>query len=158
MGNQALFSCKSKPSVSVNRRHSLKKPNRIMTTQTTNIENDYIISKGIGEGMNGKVYLVINRRNKTKYALKKLEDNKQARREIDLQWRSSQTCEHIVKIVDVYENKINGKKYLLVVLEQYDQQLTIKIINIYFYSFSMEGGELFDRLKKKKKFTEQGKQ
>ncbi|RNA11842.1 MAP kinase-activated kinase 2 isoform X1 [Brachionus plicatilis] len=137
MGNQALLSCKSKRSLSMNRHQSSRKPNRILSTKTTNIENDYIISKGIGEGMNGKVYLVINRIDKAKYALKKLEDSKQARREIDLQWRSAQTCDHIVKIVDVYENKINSKKYLLVVLEY------------------MEGGELFDRLKKKKKFTEQ---
>lgn len=117
MGNQALLSCKNKRNTSVKRRSSLIKSSRILATKTTNIENDYIISKGIGEGMNGKVYLVINRYNKTKYALKKLEDNKQARREVDLQWRSAQTCDHIVKIQDVYENKINGKKYLLVVLE-----------------------------------------
>ncbi|CAF0777725.1 unnamed protein product [Brachionus calyciflorus] len=135
MGNRAP--ARSKSTKSLSRNDSLRKQTNIFVTRTNPIEQDYIISKEIGEGMNGKVYLVVNRFNKIKYAVKKLEDSKQARREIDLQWRASQTSEHVVKIIDVYENKIRGKKYLLVIMEY------------------MEGGELFDRLKKKKKFTEQ---
>ncbi len=42
----------------------------ILTTKTYPIENDYVILKPIGEGMNGKVHLCQNKFDKKKYALK----------------------------------------------------------------------------------------
>ena len=39
-----------------------------------------------------------------------------ARREVELHCRAS-TCEHIVNILDVYENTFNGYKCLLIVME-----------------------------------------
>lgn len=89
----------------------------ILTTRTTPIENDYVMLKPVGEGMNGKVYLCQNKLDKKKYALKKLIDDKNSRREIELQWRSSLNCKYIVAIKDVYENKVGGKRYLYVVME-----------------------------------------
>jgi hypothetical protein len=49
--------------------------------------------------------------------LKKLVQSKSSVREIRLQWKAALNCENIVKIVDVYENRIEEKKYLLVVME-----------------------------------------
>lgn len=115
MGNRAH--CRSKSTRSLNRQESFKRQSNVFRTKTNSIREDYIISNGIGEGMNGKVYLIVNKYTKTKYALKKLDDNKNSRREIELQWRSSQYCEHIVKIVDVYENRVHGSKCLFVVME-----------------------------------------
>jgi len=65
-----------------------------------------------------------------------LYDNKSSRREISLQWRASIDCENIVKIKDVYQNKINDDKCLLLVLEY------------------MEGGELFDKIVAEGKLSE----
>ena len=39
-----------------------------------------------------------------------------ARREVDLHYRAS-VCDHIVKIIDVYENTYNDRKCLLIVME-----------------------------------------
>lgn len=40
-----------------------------------------------------------------------------ARREVDIHWRASGVCRHIVSIVAVYENTYSGNKCLLVVME-----------------------------------------
>ena len=45
-----------------------------------------------------------------------LRDVPKARREVELHCRAS-TCEHIVQILDVYENTFNGYKCLLIVME-----------------------------------------
>jgi serine/threonine protein kinase len=47
-----------------------KQSTSILTTKTHAIENDYVVLKAIGEGMNGKVHLCQNRVDKKKYALK----------------------------------------------------------------------------------------
>ena len=39
-----------------------------------------------------------------------------ARREVDLHYRAS-VCDHIVKIIDVYENTCNERRCLLIVME-----------------------------------------
>jgi len=39
-----------------------------------------------------------------------------ARREVDLHFRAS-VCDHIVKIIDVYENTYNDRQCLLIVME-----------------------------------------
>lgn len=39
-----------------------------------------------------------------------------ARREVDLHYRAS-VCDHIVKIIDVYENTYNERRCLLIVME-----------------------------------------
>ena len=81
-----------------------------------------------------------------KYALsiniiKTLKNTTKAKLEIDLHWRACQDCPNIVKIIDVYENKIEGNQVLCVVMEL------------------MEGGELFDLIIKQNsqhQFTERG--
>lgn len=45
-----------------------------------------------------------------------LQDCAKARREVELHWRAS-PCDHIVRIIDVYENLYQGKKCLLIVME-----------------------------------------
>lgn len=96
--------------------------------KTTPITDDYEISSTVlGLGINGKVVQCTSRRTGMKYALKVLLDNPKAKREVDLHWRAS-GCQHIVNIIDVYENTYSGNKCLLVVME------------------CMEGGELFQRI------------
>jgi serine/threonine protein kinase len=57
-----------------------------------------------------------------------------------LHWRACQECNNILKIFDIYENKINSVKSLCIITEL------------------MEGGEFFDKIvNKKEPFTEQGR-
>lgn len=92
------------------------------------ITDDYkVTNQVLGLGINGKVLEIYNKETREKYALKMLQDNNKARREVDLHWRAS-PCSNIVRIVDVYENFYQGKKCLLIVME------------------CMEGGELFSRI------------
>ncbi len=58
-----------------------------------------------------------------------------------MHWRACQECSNILKIFDIYihDNKINSIKSLCIITEL------------------MEGGELFDKIvKKKETFTERG--
>ncbi|XP_048873262.1 MAP kinase-activated protein kinase 2-like isoform X1 [Brienomyrus brachyistius] len=92
------------------------------------ITEDYkVTSQVLGLGINGRVLEIFQRKTTQKYALKMLQDCPKARREVDLHWRAS-ACNHIVHIVDVYENLYQNKKCLLIVME------------------CMEGGELFSRI------------
>lgn len=85
--------------------------------KTTPITDDYEISNTVlGLGINGKVVECISRFDQTKYALKVLHDNQKSRREVDLHWLAS-GCQHIVRIIDVYENTYGGRACLLVVME-----------------------------------------
>lgn len=70
MGN--VYTKRSKSLNSAKRRNlSIRTTNsNILVTRTNPIEQDYVISKGIGEGMNGKVFLCQNKLNNNKYALK----------------------------------------------------------------------------------------
>jgi serine/threonine protein kinase len=81
-------------------------------------------------GINGKVLECYSKSDGKKYALKALRDVPKARREVDLHYRAS-VCDHIVKIIDVYENTYNEHRCLLVVME------------------CMEGGELFSRIQER---------
>lgn len=94
-------------------------------------------SQVLGLGINGKVVVCRSKADGQKYALKALRDAPKARREVELHWRAS-VNEHIVKIVDVFENVFNGCKCLLIVME------------------CMEGGELFSRIQERadQAFTE----
>lgn len=91
-----------------------------------------------------------------------LHDNVKARREVDIHWRASGVCRHIVSIVAVYENTYSGNKCLLVVMEWFvfrQNHDLLKIFkNFHFYHFSMEGGELFQRIQDRQDgaFTERG--
>lgn len=103
------------------------------------IFDDYYIYKDvIGVGVSGKVLTCKNKKTGLVYALKSLKDNDKSRREVELQTRACSGSEYIVKVTDIYENVINSKKVLLVVMEY------------------MRGGELFYLItERKRKFTEE---
>ncbi|XP_055511054.1 LOW QUALITY PROTEIN: MAP kinase-activated protein kinase 2-like [Leucoraja erinacea] len=97
-------------------------------TKKNSITDDYkVTAQVLGLGINGKVLECYSKKTGEKYALKMLQDCPKARREVDLHWRAS-GCNHIVRIVDVYENLYQHRKCLLIVME------------------CMEGGELFSRI------------
>ncbi|KZS11738.1 MAP kinase-activated protein kinase [Daphnia magna] len=99
-----------------------------LNPKTFPITEEYEISKKVlGLGISGKVVECFSLKNRKKYALKVLRDNPKARREVELHWRAS-SHQHIVNIIDIYENVQGNTKCLLVVME------------------CMEGGELFQRI------------
>ena len=93
--------------------------------------------------------------------LQVLRDNPKARREVELHWRAS-NHQHIVNIIDIYENVQGNTKCLLVVMEWYNSpnhSLVKKKVLIWFNIYcSMEGGELFQRIQDRADgaFTERG--
>lgn len=91
----------------------------ILVTKTTAITDDYdlLTKKEIGQGISGKVILCRNRLTRRKYALKKVKDSRSARREIEIQWKASQNFDHIVRIIDVYENKIRNESFFFIIME-----------------------------------------
>ncbi|XP_076468755.1 MAP kinase-activated protein kinase 2-like [Babylonia areolata] len=98
------------------------------------ISDDYRLTGSVlGFGINGKVLECFARSTGQKFALKVLKDIPKARREVDLHWRACHppSCQHIVRIHDVYENNYAGQRCLLVILE------------------CMEGGELFTRIQER---------
>jgi len=111
--------------------------------KTHDITHSYHISwdNKLGEGLSGFVRQCVNKETEEICALKCLPDSQQSRLEISLQLRAS-TSPNVVKIIDVFKNTIKlpgdeaAKDRLLVVMEM------------------MSGGELFDRISKKKRFTE----
>lgn len=108
------------------------------TPKVNHISDHYEISGDVlGLGINGQVVQCVDKRTCKRYALKVLQDNVKARREVDIHWRAS-GCKNIVSIIDVYENDYRGNKCLLVVMEL------------------MEGGELFQRIQERQDgaFTE----
>ncbi|KAK7576342.1 hypothetical protein V9T40_012628 [Parthenolecanium corni] len=108
------------------------------TPKANYISDEYEISGDVlGLGINGQVVQCVHKRTGTRYALKVLQDNVKARREVDIHWRAS-GCKNIVSIIDVFENDYRGNKCLLVVMEL------------------MEGGELFQRIQERQDgaFTE----
>ena len=108
------------------------------------IEQDYEINwkKQLGTGVSGPVRMCVHKATGEKRALKILRDRDKSLSEINLQWRCSGS-EHMVRILDVYRNTIRmpgepvGYKRYLVVMEL------------------MEGGELFEYISLKRKFTEE---
>ncbi|XKL66718.1 hypothetical protein PGB90_010138 [Kerria lacca] len=108
------------------------------TPKINPICDEYEISGDVlGLGINGQVVQCVDKKFGKRYALKVLQDNTKARREVDIHWRAS-GCKNIVKVIDVYENDYRGNKCLLVVMEL------------------MEGGELFQRIQERQDgaFTE----
>uniref|UniRef100_A0A0N5BGX6 non-specific serine/threonine protein kinase n=1 Tax=Strongyloides papillosus TaxID=174720 RepID=A0A0N5BGX6_STREA len=103
-----------------------------MRVKNYSIDNEYVIDwqSELGVGVNGKVISCVNKKSKQNYALKIIKDCPKARREIELHLLASQHP-NIVKIYDVFSNKINDIEYLLVVME------------------FMMGGELFVKIQKK---------
>eukprot|EP00116_Pleurobrachia_bachei_P002916 sb/3463178/ len=95
----------------------------------------------LGKGHSGIVRQCVNKETGEECALKCLPDNPASRLEIRLQMRVS-TCPNVVKIYDVFKNTLQlpnecePRDMLLVVLEM------------------MPGGELFERISKRRRFTE----
>lgn len=114
-----------------------------LTIKTNPITDDYDVdwNNKLGCGITGPVRPCKCKKTGASYALKCLQDNAKSRREVELQHRC-QGHEHIVSIFDTYLNELqfpserSPKSRLLVVMEL------------------MEGGELFDRIKKSKYFSE----
>lgn len=92
------------------------KPVNRQPKQTPITDDFEITTTVLGQGINGKVVKCTNRKTGQMFALKVLNDNSKARREVDLHWRAS-GCRHIVQIVAVYENTYGEHKCLLVVME-----------------------------------------
>lgn len=102
-----------------------------LKTKVSLITNDYDLSqKVLGVGINGKVLECFEKKTRHRFALKVLQDNAKAWREVELHWKAS-GCPYIVGIKDVYQNKYGGSTCLLVVME------------------CMTGGELFERIQKR---------
>merc|ERR1712061_635798 len=81
----------------------VKIPQKELVMKKNLFTEDYSVTKKVlGSGINGKVVICTNHHGE-KFALKILKDSPKARREISLHWRASE-CEHIVNIIDVYEN------------------------------------------------------
>ena len=80
MGNNSSGTKESKSKMKISKSFNTKlktnnaavipKGSSILTTKTHPFEDDYTLIKVIGEGMNGKVYLCQNKKDKKKYALK----------------------------------------------------------------------------------------
>ena len=111
--------------------------------KSNRIDSDYKIlwDKRLGSGVSGPVRMCQKRSTGEKFALKILVDNARTRQEARLH-RLCSSHPNIVSVVDVYLNEIavpgelTRRKRILMVLEL------------------MEGGELFDRISQKSKFTE----
>lgn len=102
-----------------------------LKAKTTLVTNDYDLSQRVlGVGINGKVVECFEKKSGKQYALKVLQDNVKARREVELHWKAS-GCPYVVGIKDVYENKYARNDCLLVIME------------------CMTGGELFERIQQR---------
>lgn len=111
--------------------------------KTHSILQDYTVdwSQKLGTGISGPVRPCKKLKNGRQYALKCLPDNHKSRTEVNIHHMCS-GHPNIVQVRDVYANDLQfpgdkqPKAFLLMVLEM------------------MEGGELFDRISKQKRFTE----
>ncbi|KAH3883519.1 MAP kinase-activated protein kinase 5-like [Dreissena polymorpha] len=114
-----------------------------LKSKTQSILNDYDVewNETLGTGISGPVRPCKRKKTGIRYALKCLPDNPKAQMEVYLHVMCN-GHPNIVKVHDVYANDIqfpgekHPKAYLLMVLEM------------------MEGGELFDRISKRKRLTE----
>ncbi|CAF4076511.1 unnamed protein product, partial [Rotaria sordida] len=101
-------------------------------TNRNNITDDYEISpEALGVGINGKVLKCKHRRTGQKCALKIIKDSIKARQEVILHKKACESCQYIVQVLDVYENKFRSQRCILIVME------------------CMEGGELFNRIQQR---------
>eukprot|EP00794_Sanderia_malayensis_P014197 gene14197-15678_t len=114
--------------------------NDFIKTHPISQEYDVHWNKKLGSGISGPVRICTHKVSKQHYALKCLIDRAKSRTEVELHYK----CNHpnIVSVVDVFANdltmpgEIIQKSYLMMVLEL------------------MEGGELFERIRRKVSFTE----
>ncbi|PFX33381.1 MAP kinase-activated protein kinase 2 [Stylophora pistillata] len=91
-----------------------------LKAKTTLVTNDYDLSQRVlGVGINGKVVECFEKKSGKQYALKVLQDNAKARREVELHWKAS-GCPYVVGIKDVYENKYARNDCLLVIMEWWE--------------------------------------
>ncbi|CAF3777406.1 unnamed protein product [Rotaria sp. Silwood1] len=108
-------------------------------TRRDDITTEYDVSAELlGAGMNGAVLACWHRATNRKCALKIIKDSNRARREVILHRKACEGCDHIVQILDIYENMFESKRCLYIVME------------------CMEGGELYNRLRHRidKPYTE----
>ncbi|CAF1161063.1 unnamed protein product [Rotaria sp. Silwood1] len=108
-------------------------------TRRNDITDEYDISDELlGAGKNGAVLACWHRATNRKCALKVIKDSDRARREVILHKKACEGCDHIVQILDVYENMFESKRCLYVIME------------------CMEGGDLYHRLRSRidKSYTE----
>ncbi|CAF4446859.1 unnamed protein product [Didymodactylos carnosus] len=99
-------------------------------TKQNAVADDYEVrNEVLGEGISGKVLTCFHRQTVQKCALKIIPDSAKARREVILHKKAS-TYSNIVRILDIYENVHSNRPCLLIIME------------------CMEGGELFDRIKR----------
>ena len=90
----------------------------VIIAKTETISNDYeLTDKRLGRGAGGYILEIKDKKSNEKFALKMLRACDKSRQEIRLQHTSSLDCEHFVKIIDVYENYVEGLLYYLVVME-----------------------------------------
>mmetsp|Transcript_88214 Transcript_88214/g.248279 ORF Transcript_88214/g.248279 Transcript_88214/m.248279 type:complete len:527 (-) Transcript_88214:120-1700(-) len=102
------------------------------------VEEDYsILTESVGSGFNGYVHKAINKTTKDTYAAKPFKirglskkSMEELRMEVSLFLRMDHP--HVARLIDVYE----GQGQLILLMEL------------------LEGGELYDRISRKKKFTE----
>jgi hypothetical protein len=90
----------------------------VIIAKREKISYDYdLTDKRLGRGADGYILEIKDKNSNEKFALKMLRACDKSRQEIRLQHISSLGCEHIVKIIDVYENYIDDLLYYLVVME-----------------------------------------
>uniref|UniRef100_A0A8C5E288 non-specific serine/threonine protein kinase n=1 Tax=Gouania willdenowi TaxID=441366 RepID=A0A8C5E288_GOUWI len=106
------------------------------------LTDDYkVTNQVLGLGINGKVLEIFQKKTGDKYALKMLQDCSKARREVELHWRAS-PCAHIVRILDVYENLVQGRKCLLIVMECCYTLLFVHFIQKSMCLFTLEASDI----------------
>jgi len=79
-------------------------------------DNDEFLKLSLSKPINNEYYTLCRLKKAEFVCMQILRDVPKARREVELHCRAS-TCEHIVQILDVYENMFNGYKCLLIVME-----------------------------------------
>ncbi|CAF4193204.1 unnamed protein product [Rotaria sp. Silwood2] len=78
-------------------------------TRRNDITDEYDLSgELLGAGMNGAVLACWHRATNRKCALKVIKDSNRARCEVILHKKACEGCDHIVQILDVYENIMEG--------------------------------------------------
>ncbi len=90
----------------------------VIIAKREKISTEYeLTDKRLGRGSDGYILEIKDKNSNEKFALKMLRASDKSRQEIRLQHTSSLGSEHIVKIIDVFENYIEGCLYYLVVME-----------------------------------------
>uniref|UniRef100_A0AC35U5U8 Non-specific serine/threonine protein kinase n=1 Tax=Rhabditophanes sp. KR3021 TaxID=114890 RepID=A0AC35U5U8_9BILA len=103
-----------------------------MKVKSYSIDTEYSVdwNSELGIGQNGKVIICTSKQTSKQFALKVLGDCPRARRETEIHYMAC-SHPHIVKILDVFANKLENQNCLLVIME------------------CMTGGELFSKIQKR---------